>query len=239
MTIKNQSLLNLNEQFIPSIIKDLIDTQKGSKLFPEHKVKELLKTMGFPVPNGIYISKDTANQISLRQLPFKYPLAAKIFSSKISSKSDVKGVILDIKNVRELKNATKKLSLIESCEGILIEEMAPKGVEVIIGGIIDNQFGPVVMFGIGGIFVELYKDVAFALAPADEKDALWLIKQVKGYKLLEGYRGSPPVDIAALISMIVAISKIIEAGLILEIDLNPVVLYPKGALVLDAKIFIV
>ena len=113
--------------------------------------------------------------------------------------------------------------------------MAPEGLEVIVGGIIDKQFGPVVMFGLGGVFVELYKDVAFALAPMKEKDALWLIQQIKGYKLIEGYRGKPAVDKDALIKAILAVSEIMAAGNVEEIDLNPIALYPQGAIILDAK----
>jgi len=113
--------------------------------------------------------------------------------------------------------------------------MAPQGVEVIVGGLMDNQFGPVVMFGLGGIFVEVFKDVAFGLAPLKPGDALWLIQQTKGHRLLQGYRGRPPLDIAALIHIIVAVSEIMATGMIKEIDLNPVTLYPQGSLILDAK----
>ncbi len=105
-----------------------------------------------------------------------------------------------------------------------------------MGGVVDDQFGPVVMFGLGGLFVELFRDVAFALAPVKHEDAFWLVRQVKGYKLLEGYRGRPPVDIDILLEMVVKVSEMIATGLIKEIDLNPVSLYPEGAMVLDAKI---
>lgn len=114
--------------------------------------------------------------------------------------------------------------------------MAPEGIEVIIGGVIDKQFGAVVMFGLGGVFVELFKDIAFALAPLKEEDALWLIKQVKGYRLIEGYRGKPAVDKGALIKTILTVSEIISSGYVEEIDLNPVALYPNGAMILDAKL---
>ena len=127
---------------------------------------------------------------------------------------------------------------IRDAEGVLIEEMAKPGLEVIVGGVIDRQFGPVVMFGLGGIFVELFKDVAFALAPIKREDASWLVKQVKGYRLLEGYRGMPLVNINTLLGIIVKVSELIATGLIQEIDLNPVSIYPEGAIVLDAKVLI-
>ena len=124
---------------------------------------------------------------------------------------------------------------LESAEGVLVEEMAPPGVEVIVGGVLDEQFGPVVMFGSGGVLVELFKDVAFALAPATREDAHWLIRQVRGYRLLKGYRGSPAVDIDSLLEVIVKVSEAISSGLLKEMDLNPVSLYPEGAMALDAK----
>ena len=156
-------------------------------------------------------------------------------SAKITSKSDVGGIRLGLKNDAELKKAVTELLKIENAEGVLVEEMAPEGIEVIIGGVLDKQFGPIVMFGLGGVFVELFKDIAFALAPLKEEDAFWLIQQVKGYKLLEGFRGKPAVDKATLIKTILTVSEIVASGHVEEIDLNPVALYPKGAMILDAK----
>ncbi|MDP3110655.1 MAG: acetate--CoA ligase family protein [Thermodesulfovibrionales bacterium] len=228
------------------MIRDFFEKNKGKRTFLEHEVKGLLKNLGLSVPRGVFIPKETplsalgsfasgeparGGQLSA----LSYPMAAKVSSSKITSKTDAKGIRLGIKNEDELKNAVNELSGIENAEGVLVEEMVPEGLEVIVGGIIDKQFGPVMMFGLGGVFVELYKDVAFALAPMKEKDALWLIQQIKGYKLIEGYRGKPAVDKDALIKAIIAVSEIMAAGNIEEIDLNPVSLYPKGAIVLDAK----
>lgn len=216
-------------------IQDLIEQTKGKKNLLEHEVKGLLREMGMPVPKGIF----TAKGKSIPQpLNLTFPLIAKVSSSKIASKSDVKGVRPGLKNEDELENAVSELMRIEYAQGVLIEEMAPHGLEVIVGGVIDNQFGPVVMFGLGGVFVELFKDVAFALAPMQRDDALWLIRQVKGYKLLEGYRGNPPVDKEALVKIIISISEIITVRSIEEIDLNPVSLYPEGAMVLDAKMLL-
>jgi succinyl-CoA synthetase beta subunit len=207
----------------------------------ENEAKTILKQRGLSVPEGIFIPKNKAladYEEALSKL--SYPLVAKVSSSEIRSKTEIKGVILDIMNKDELRNAIDKLLDIKGAEGVLIEEMQPQGIEVIIGGIIDEQFGPILMFGLGGIFVELFEDVAFALAPIKKDQALWLIRQVKGYRLLEGYRGKPPVDIDSLIDILLTISEMIETGQIREIDLNPVVLYPLGyekkAIILDAKI---
>lgn len=221
-------------------LEDLIEKNRGRTVFLEHEVKGLLKGMGVPVPEGVFLGRDEiaagphAALSSLKTL--SYPLIAKVSSSEITSKTDVHGVRAGINNESELARAIQELSGIERAEGVLVEEMAPQGVEVIVGGIIDRQFGPVVMFGLGGIFVELFKDVSFGLAPLSGKDALRLIAEVKGYRLLEGFRGRPPVDIDALSAVIVKASELTATGLIEEIDLNPVAVYSKGAMVLDAKI---
>jgi acetyl-CoA synthetase (ADP-forming) len=216
-------------------IKDFFEKNRGKTVFLEHEVKGLLREMGFSVPKGVYIEKDRAEQIPAI-VNISYPLVAKVSSSKIISKSEVNGVRLGLKNEYELKEAVSELLRIRNAEGVLIEEMAAPGIEVIVGGVIDDQFGPVMMFGLGGISVELFRDVAFTLAPMGKEDALWLVRQVKGFRLLKGYRGRPSVDIAILLEMIVKVSEMISTGLIQEIDLNPVALYPEGAIVLDAKI---
>jgi acetyl-CoA synthetase (ADP-forming) len=222
------------------MLKEFIEKNRDRKTFLEHEVKGLFKTMGFSVPDGIFIPEDTQlSAVSLQLSALSYPLVAKVSSSKIASKSDVKGIRLGIKNEDELNNAVSELMQIEHAEGVLIEEMAPQGLEVIVGGVIDGQFGPIVMFGLGGVFVELFKDVAFGLAPLKKDDAIWLVKQIKGYRLLEGYRGNPPVDVDALANIIIAVSEIMATNLVKEIDLNPVALYPKGAMILDAKMSII
>ena len=218
-------------------IKELIKKNIGKTALLEHEVKALLKEMGFPVPKGIFVDKVMVEQIPAI-VDISYPVVAKVSSSKIVSKSEVNGVRIGLKNEIELKKAVLELLQLEDAEGVLIEEMALPGLEVIIGGVVDEQFGPVVMFGLGGVIVELFKDVAFALAPLEKEEALWLVNQIKGYRLLEGYRGKPPVDINTLLEIIVKVSGIIATGLIKELDLNPVSLYSQGAMVLDAKILI-
>lgn len=218
------------------MLKEFIEKNRDRKAFLEHEVKWLFKAMGFSTPDGIFIPKDThLSAFSFQLSALSYPLVAKVSSSKITSKSDVKGIRLWIKNEDELNNAVSELMQIEHAEGVLIEEMAPQGLEVIVGGVIDAQFGAVVMFGLGGVFVELFKDVSFGLAPLNKDNALWLINQIKGYRLLEGYRGSPIVNIDALINIIVSVSEMMATNLIKEIDLNPIALYPDGAIILDAK----
>lgn len=212
-------------------IASFLQKNKGKRAFAEHEVKRFLRGIGLPVPNGIFVGNDG----HIPSSSLAYPLAAKVSSAKITSKSDTGGIRLGLKNDAELRKAVSELLKIKDAEGVLVEEMAREGIEVIIGGVLDRQFGAVVMFGIGGVFVEVFKDIAFALAPLKEEDALWLITQVKGYRLLEGFRGKPAVDKDALIKAILVVSEIISSGYVEEIDLNPVALYPKGAMVLDAK----
>lgn len=209
-----------------------IEKNKDRTAFLEHEVKGLLKEIGFSIPKERYLHIGEAIPSSIG---LKYPLVAKVSSLKIASKSNVGGVWTGIANEDELRKAFHALSEINGAEGVLVEEMAPEGVEVIVGGVVDSQFGPVVMFGLGGIFVELFKDVAFGLAPLTSEDALRLCQRIKGFRLLEGYRGRPPADIETLVNIMVSVSDIMATGLVSEIDLNPVTLYPKGSMILDAK----
>ncbi len=201
--------------------------------FLEHEVKELLRGVGLPVPAGRFIP---AGAPLPSPLGLRWPLIAKVASRRIISKSDVGGVRLGIASQAELEEARAQLSRIDGAEGVLVEETAPPGVEVIVGGTIDPQFGPVVMFGLGGVFVELFRDVAFALAPVTRDDALRLAERTRGSRLLLRFRGRPPVDREALAGVICTVADLIASGLVAEVDLNPVALYPDGALILDAKI---
>ncbi len=215
-----------------SMLVEKFSAESGGKTsLPEHEVKKLLKETGLSVPRGIFVPKGAASD----SRGLRFPLVAKVSSSSISSKSDIGGVVLGINDRKSLEKAVAGLMQIERAEGVLIEEMAHPGIEVIIGGVIDMQFGPVVMFGLGGIFVELFRDIAFGLAPMNEEEALRLAKQVKGYRLLEGYRGKQAADIKGLLKSLVTVSRLIATGRIEEMDLNPVAIYPEGAMILDAK----
>ncbi len=125
--------------------------------------------------------------------------------------------------------------------GVLIQKMLPNGLEVIVGSTRDPTFGSVVMFGLGGIFVEVLKDVSFRVVPVSDLDADEMIKEIKGYKVLEGYRGQPPRDIEAIKKIIIKVSKLMEElEHIQDMDLNPIIVYErgKGAYVADARVII-
>jgi len=167
-----------------------------------------------------------------------FPLALKIDSPKILHKTDIGGVITNIQGKKELKVAWQKLQKIaKKYKGEVIVQPNVKGLEVIIGAKKDPVFGGVVMFGIGGIFVEVFKDVSFRIAPISKKEAKKMIKEIKGYPILKGYRGQNPVNIDKLTEILVSVSKLIQKEKnIQEIDLNPVIVDQKRALVVDAKI---
>ncbi len=220
-------MTGVREQLAPFLAR-----HPGRRVFPEHELKEFLRAIGIAVPRGVFVRRgDSFPSPS----PLSFPLVAKTGSPAIVSKSDAGGVRLGIDSRVALDRACRELLTIHGAEGVLIEEMARPGTEVIVGGTIDPQFGPVVMFGLGGLFVELFRDVAFALAPTTREEALRLIRQVRGAVLLEGFRGKPSLDAESLAGIIVAVSEVIASGLVREIDLNPVVLYPEGAMALDAK----
>jgi acyl-CoA synthetase (NDP forming) len=221
-----------SDRDIRMVVAGFVEKNRGRKVFLEHEVKGLLREIGLPVPNGIFVGGDGVLPDSVQ---LRYPLVAKVSSQKIVSKSDLHGVRTGVRDDQTLRTVVAELMRIRDAEGVLVEEMAPQGLEVIVGGVVDAQFGPVVMFGLGGVFVELFKDVSFGLAPLTGEESLRIVKAVKGYRLLEGYRGRPPADIGALADIIVSVSKLMATGTLEEIDLNPVALYPDRAMVLDAK----
>ena len=175
-----------------------------------------------------------------------YPVVLKIISPDILHKSDVGGVIINLRNTDEVKDAYRKIianvkkhKADAEIIGIFVQEMAPKSTEVIIGATKDPQFGPALMFGLGGVFVEILEDVTFRIAPITEQDAEEMITEVKAYPLLTGYRGRPPADIDTIISILLNTSKLVmDHQEIKELDLNPIMVYEKGAKTVDARIIL-
>jgi len=154
--------------------------------------------------------------------------------------------LLNLKNQAEVKDAYNKiLTNIKRHKpdakiiGIVVQEMAAPSTEVIVGATKDPQFGPALMFGLGGIFVEVLKDVTFRIAPITEEDAREMIIEVKAYPILKGYRGQPPADIEAIVKILLNTSRLVmEHQEIKELDLNPIMVYKKGAKTVDARIIL-
>jgi acyl-CoA synthetase (NDP forming) len=216
-------------------LRRFLEKHAGARVLPEHALKEFLRDAELPAPRSLYLPVGSSFPDFSR---LSYPLVAKVFSTKIRSKTDVGGIRFDVKDAAAAVAACSDLMKIKDVEGVILEEQARPGTEVIVGGIVDPQFGPVVMFGLGGIFVELFQDVAFALAPLTRDDAFHLIQQLKGARLLTGFRGAAPCDLESLVDILVTVSELMASGLLEEIDLNPVALYPDGAMILDAKMLV-
>lgn len=220
-------------------------TQVGKKALTEMEAKDLLEKYGIKFPRR-EIAKNR-NEVASKAKKIGFPLVMKILSPDIIHKTDVGGVILGIKSEEEALRAwdeimsnVKKKTPKAKIDGVLLEEMISGGYEVIIGGLRDPVFGPVVMFGgLGGIYVELFEDVSFRLAPIDEIEAEEMLKETKGYKILTGYRGMPKGDVEDLKKLLVKVSEIMaEREDILELDLNPIRVLSDRVVVLDAKIII-
>ncbi|MFC1912456.1 acetate--CoA ligase family protein, partial [Chloroflexota bacterium] len=173
-----------------------------------------------------------------------FPIVMKIASPDIIHKSDSGGVKLGLTNITQVADAysqimssSRKSFPSARIHGLSIQKMARPGVEVIIGMSKDAQFGPVLMFGLGGILVEVLKDVSFRIVPVTRKDAGEMVKEINGYPLLQGYRGQEPASIPSLEQLIVKVSEFIEQNpQIKELDLNPTFAYRNGAIAVDARI---
>ncbi len=218
--------------------------KEGRALLTEIEAKNLLKQAGISVVDTrLARSEDEAVAIS-RELGF--PVALKIASSDVVHKSDAGGVKLNLKTSAQVAKAYEdimksiKTKYPEAkIQGVAVQKMARPGVEVIIGMSKDAQFGPVLMFGLGGVWVEVLKDVSFRIVPLERRDAREMIQEIKGRPLLEGYRGQEPADIAKLEEMILQISSFVEQHPeIKELDLNPVFAYKDSATAVDARIIL-
>jgi len=208
----------------------------------EVESKKMLKAAGIAVADTqLATSEEEAIALSKK---VGFPVVLKIVSPDVVHKSDAGGVKVGLKTSAQVSKAYQEIisSVNQKCPGahilgIAVQHMAPSGTEIIIGMTRDSQFGATLMFGLGGIFVELLKDVSFRVTPVSPKDAADMIREIKGYKMLTGFRGQPPVDIPALENMLVKVSQFIEANpQIKELDLNPVFAYTQGATAVDARI---
>ena len=218
--------------------------KEGRKSLLETEAKTVCMEYGIPVTK-FELAKNEAEAVSLADR-MGYPVVLKIVSPDIIHKSDVGGVMVDLKDASSVRNAynqilnnVKKHDAKARITGILIQEMAPSSTEVIVGAIKDPQFGPAVMFGLGGIFVEVLKDVTFRIAPITEDEACEMMSEVKAYPLLKGYRNTPPADLEAIAKILLNTSRLVtDHSEIKELDLNPIMVYEKGAKTVDARIIL-
>jgi len=223
---------------VTEVLKKKMD--EGQLVLTEFESKELLKEIGIPVP-AQKITKTKEETIAAAE-EIGLPVVLKLMAEDIVHKSDTGAVKLNLKTKEEVEQAFEELMKIpaQSEKKISVQDMAKEPItELIIGMTTDAQFGPALMFGIGGILVELLEDVSFRIAPITEYDAKEMIHEIKGFPILDGFRGKPKADIDAIVEVLMKISDfVVEHEEINEMDLNPVFIYEKGIMCVDARIIL-
>lgn len=206
--------------------------------------KSILAACGVDVPFSFTVSSDEPLESVAEKLTF--PVVLKVISDQIVHKSDVGGVALDLNTLVDLNVARDSMIAVLSKQGyvaqqFLIEEMVPRGLEMVVGGIVDPEFGPMVMVGLGGVFVEVTKDISFGICPIDRFDALEMIDDLRGRVILDGVRGREPVNKEAIVQTLLAVGG--YEGLltqfatqISEIDINPLIVTSSRAYAADARL---
>ncbi len=213
-------------------------------LLSEVEAKQLLAAAGLNVTETRLAT--SADEAAAHAAELGYPVALKVVSDTITHKTDVGGVELGIADEAALRSAWDAIhdrvataAPGASLQGLSVQPMAEAGAEVILGITQDQQFGPVLMFGLGGVFVEVLKDVAFRIVPLEPRDASEMIREIQGFPILEGVRGQPAANLEAIESMLLQLSEFAEANPeIAELDLNPVFARPDGAVAVDARILL-
>lgn len=226
---------------IESIFEDVRNHKRTVLNYEESR--RVMELAGIPL-NKMKVAKDLEESIQ-RANEVGYPIVLKVISEDVIHKSDSGGVEVGIKSDNELSKSYHEmmenvLSFYPDAkiEGVSVEEMVG-GVELLIGTNTDAQFGKMIALGIGGIFVEVYKDVSFRLIPVSSKDVKDMIDEIKGKAMFDGFRGLPKVNLDELTSLILTISKLIEDyPIIFEMDLNPVVATENGLRAIDARIIL-
>ncbi|MDI6820528.1 MAG: acetate--CoA ligase family protein [Candidatus Hodarchaeaceae archaeon] len=212
----------------------------------EHEAKQVLAAWGVPVART-ELAGDAAEAVRIAR-ELRYPVVMKIASPDIVHKSDAGGVRVGLSSELEVRQAFDEIVANARAYkpdanilGVVVQEYLPQAMEVIIGTLQDPSFGATVMFGLGGVWVEVLKDVSFRLAPLDAGDAREMIQEIKGHPVLMGVRGEPQADIGALIDILQKVGRLAhEFPGIAEMDLNPVFLFErgKGAIAIDARIIL-
>jgi acetyltransferase len=224
----------------------LLAAAGAQKVLGEAATRPLLEAYGIPVIRGA--EAKTAVEAAAAAVKIGFPVVMKIVSQEILHKSDVGGIRLNLGSESEVSAEFDKLmaEIKLRCpkaviEGVLIEQMAPKGQEVIVGMKRDPGFGPLLMFGLGGIYVELFKDVAFRVAPVSRVEALAMIHETAAGRLLTGFRGQPKADLDAVVDAICRIGQLaLDFPEIQEMEINPLLVFPEGegSLALDGRVLL-
>jgi acetate---CoA ligase (ADP-forming) subunit beta len=216
---------------------------ENRKVLTEFESKTLLNSIGFPIPEQKLVSEEEGLDAVINAVEkIGYPVVMKLMAEDVVHKSDVGAVKLNLTNKEAIKDAYNELLNIESKskKSISIQKMEKAPIaEIIMGSLQDAQFGPTIMFGIGGVLVELMKDVSFRISPISDFDADEMIHEIKGFQLLDGYRGKPKADLEAIKQSLIKIADLaFQYQSILEMDLNPVFVYETGLKCVDARIIL-
>ena len=219
-----------------------VAVEQGRIALLEHEAKRICNEYDISTPKFRLALNAIDAVNAAKRLGF--PVVLKVVSPDILHKTDAECVIMGLRNESEVRQAFK--TILENAkrhnpnarvQRMLVEEMQPPGIEVIVGGIRDPPFGQTLMFGLGGVFVELFEDVSFRVAPISERSAKRMIREVKGYEILKGYRGRAPADEESLVRILLSSSKLMQDHTeISQMDLNPTLVYEKGATAVDARI---
>lgn len=216
----------------------------GRKVALPDEALDIVKLSGIDVPGHVLVK--TPGEAVKVSTKIGFPLVMKIASSDAIHKSEAGGVVSGIREVQEVEeNFNKIMGNLKrkipdaQISGILLQKQIPEATHLIVGGLHDEQFGPVVMFGMGGVLVELFKDVSFRIAPVTEVETLEMIREIKAYPALSGYRGSKMVDIKQIVKAIIIISELISnISIIKEVELNPLLVYEKNVMAVDARVIL-
>jgi acetate---CoA ligase (ADP-forming) subunit beta len=218
-------------------IFDIISSSAGAGWVLEPEAKRLFAMGGFEIPKYQWALRVDEAIVFAREIG--YPVVAKIVSPKVIHKSEHGGVVVGIRTDEALRAAFDKFRMVEGFAGVLVEEMV-SGLELIVGAKMDEQFGPVILLGMGGTGVEIYKDATIRMAPLREQDVDPMMKGLQAHELLEGYRGSDPINVAELRRLLLTFSGIVMdlQGLFESIDLNPIKCTAAKCVIADARIML-
>ena len=218
--------------------------REGRAVLTEIESKQLLGSLGI-LTTQMRLAASQQEAVAFSR-EIGYPCVLKVSSADITHKSDAGGVKVGLKSEQEVAEAYE--AIMTSCrakfpqaaiEGVTVQNMAKPGLEVIIGMATDPQFGPVLMFGLGGVWVEVLKDVSFKVVPLTKADAAKAVREIRAARLLDGFRGSDPVDKSALEDILLRVSEFVaETPAVKEMDLNPIFAYPDGAVAVDARVIL-
>jgi acyl-CoA synthetase (NDP forming) len=230
-----------------SVVRTICATalsERGAGWLTTEETRNVLSAMRLPVQSGGVAH--TADEAVAMARKIGYPVAVKLASRLIVHKTEIGGVQLNLTNEQAVREAFESIRTrlvqsgqLEAMEGVLVQQMMTGGVEVMVGVTHDPLFGPLIAFGLGGIHVEILGDVQFRITPLTDHDATEMVRGIKGYRLLTGYRGHPAADVEAIEDVLLRISRLVEAipG-ISELDLNPIFALPpgQGCRIVDARI---